>query len=179
MVHALDAESGRELWATELQPFPLRYGDRMFGPATAADGVVLQGTPAGRVYLLDARDGSVLANLSAGGAVQGGISVAGDAFVVPDVGADLWSGSGGVTAYRVNAPAQPVAATPPASTPAAPPPSPPPSGPPIVVTKAPQQDVPPGAGAAVGGRTPGPGLALLTAAGAAAAVAMRAARRRR
>lgn len=108
MVTAIDAATGAILWSTELNPLPTKYGDRMFAPSTAADGVVLQGNAFGRVFALDMTTGAILANLSAGGSVQGGIVLAGDTFVVPDVGKDLWSGRGGLTAYRVTPGAPPV-----------------------------------------------------------------------
>jgi polyvinyl alcohol dehydrogenase (cytochrome) len=101
MVTAIDAATGGVLWDAELNPLPTKYGDRMFGPSTAAEGIVLQGNAFGRTFALDMATGDVLANLSAGGAVQGGIVIAGDLLVVPDVGKDLWSGSGGLVAYRV------------------------------------------------------------------------------
>lgn len=117
MVTAIDAATGEVLWDTELNPLPTKYGDRMFGPSTAADGVVLQGNAFGRVFALDMETGAVLANLSAGGAVQGGIALVGDLFVVPDVGKDLWSGKGGVVAYHVTPGAEPVVTPPPSTTP--------------------------------------------------------------
>ncbi len=171
MVHAFDAATGRTLWSRELGPFPQQYGDRMFGPATATHGVVLQGTSQGRVFLLDAASGAVLANLSAGGAVEGGISVSGDTFLVPDVGPDLWSGKGGVTAFRIGGaggapseeapgPTGPTGATPTAGTP-------------IIVSRAPDPSVQPGAGAEVNARTPAPPAAWLLAAAAVVALATR------
>ena len=112
MVTAIKADTGEILWDTELNPLPQKYGDRMFAPSTAADGVVLQGNAFGRVFALDMATGEILANLSAGGAVQGGITLAGNLFVVPDVGKDLWSGKGGLTAYRVTPGAAPVVTSP-------------------------------------------------------------------
>jgi polyvinyl alcohol dehydrogenase (cytochrome) len=112
MVTAIDAASGEVLWDTELNPLPQTYGHRMFGPATAAEGVVLQGNAFGRVFALDMETGEILANLTAGGAVQGGITLVGNLFVVPDVGKDLWSGKGGLTAFRVTPGAAPVVTTP-------------------------------------------------------------------
>ncbi|HUR70086.1 MAG TPA: PQQ-binding-like beta-propeller repeat protein [Candidatus Thermoplasmatota archaeon] len=121
LVTAIDAATGEIKWATELNPLPKKYGDRMFASSTVADGVVLQGNAFGSVFALDAASGQVLANLSAGGAVQGGISLAGDRFFVPNVGKDLWSGHGGVRAFVVD-PTQEPAPTPepPVSTPGEP-----------------------------------------------------------
>ena len=101
MVHAIDAASGRVLWARELNERPLTYGDRMFGSTTVTNGVVLQGNAYGQVHALDARDGSILARLDVGGDVQAGISVANETIFVPDAGDVLWAGSGNVTAYRI------------------------------------------------------------------------------
>lgn len=187
MVHAFDAATGALKWATELNPLPTKYGDRMFGSTTHANGVILQGNAFGRVFALDAATGKVLANLSAGGGVQGGISVAGDRFFVPHVGKDLWSGEGGLTAFAVTVATDPGITKPPATT------VPPVTTPPQVTTTAPPPvtqgpigggengnnngtgsgpDVPPGAR-----RTPA-GL-WLTFASAAAAIAIRQARRGR
>ena len=101
MVHAIDTRTGQVKWARELNPLPTQYGHRMFGPSTAADGVVLQGNAFGNVFALDMDTGEVLMNLSVQGGVQGGIPLVGDTFLVPDVGKDLWSMRGGVTAFRV------------------------------------------------------------------------------
>ncbi|HVM46080.1 MAG TPA: PQQ-binding-like beta-propeller repeat protein, partial [Candidatus Thermoplasmatota archaeon] len=102
MVHAIDATTGEVKWARELNPLPTKYGDRMFAPSTAAHGVVLQGNAFGSVFGLDMATGEVLAELKVAGGVQGGIALAGDTFLVPDVGKDLWSMRGGVTAFRVD-----------------------------------------------------------------------------
>lgn len=103
MVHAIDASTGAIKWATELNPLPREYGRRMFGASTAAEDVVLQGNAFGNVYALEMSTGRILTNLSVGGTVQGGITLAGDRFFVPHVGANLWSGSGGVRAFVVDA----------------------------------------------------------------------------
>ena len=102
MVHAIDASTGAVKWARELNPLPTKYGDRMFAPSTAADGVVLQGNAFGHVFALDMATGEVLADLTVPGGIQGGIALAGDTFLVPDVGKDLWSMKGGITAFRVD-----------------------------------------------------------------------------
>lgn len=134
MVFAIDASTGAVKWARELNPLPTKYGDRMFGPSTAADGVVLQGNAFGHVFALDAATGEVLLDLTVDGGVQGGIALAGDTFLVPDVGKDLWSMRGGVTAFRVDitrppqpTPDPPATTPPPAGTPppaSSPPPTP-------------------------------------------------------
>jgi polyvinyl alcohol dehydrogenase (cytochrome) len=173
MVHALDATTGRVIWERELDAMPQTYGARMFGPATATGGVVLQGTSSGRVFLLDATSGAMLANLSAGGSVEGGISVSGATFVVPDVGADLWSGGGGVSAYRLNATPIPLTFPSPSASP-----SPSPSGGDVIhVTSPPSESAAPGQAGVVNGRVPGPApwLVVLAALGA---LATRGARRR-
>ena len=117
MVHAMDAASGRVLWATELNDQPQDYGDRMFGSTTATNGLVLQGNAFGRVFALDAATGRIVHELDVPGDVQGGISIAGDLFFVPDAGDVLWDGFGNVTAYRVTVKDAPPSPPPPSTTP--------------------------------------------------------------
>lgn len=166
MVTAIDASTGAIKWATELNPLPRTYGERMFAPATLADGVVLQGNAYKNVFALDATDGKILANLSIEGAVQGGITLAGAMFFVPDVGKDLWTGTGGVTAYRVE-PGEPPVLAPPTQPPAGT--QPPGTTLPPGATPPPGTTPPPTEGA-TGGGVPGTGLALVLLAVAAVAV---------
>ncbi len=79
---ALDAATGRRLWARSL-PQP------DFGCATAADGVVFTATFDGAVYGLDARDGSTLwtarlrAGINACPALASGLLLVGAGFPLP------------------------------------------------------------------------------------------------
>lgn len=114
MVHALDAATGEIRWATELNPKPKTYGERMFGSTTVSNGVVLQGTAFGELALLDAKDGSVLKRVDVGGDVQGGVSLAGSLVLVPHGGNEMWDARGGVAAFRIPAtPSPPVKEDPP------------------------------------------------------------------
>ncbi len=69
---ALDATTGDIVWqkAAPLQSSPV-------GPVTVANGVVYAGTmdPAGHMYALDARSGSILWSFASGGSINSGAAV--------------------------------------------------------------------------------------------------------
>lgn len=101
MVHAFDVATGEIEWATEVNEKPSDYGERMFGSTSVSGGVVLQGNAFGKLSLLDARTGRILAQHDVGGDVQGGVSLAGDLVLVPHGGEQMWDAEGGVVAFRI------------------------------------------------------------------------------
>lgn len=73
---ALDAQTGRNVWRTALQPENER-GDAMGGGVSFADGKVFATTGYGEVLALDAGTGAILWRKRVSGPVRGGPTVAG------------------------------------------------------------------------------------------------------
>lgn len=159
LVHAVDAATGDARWSREVNPTPVGYQSRMFGPSTHTNGLVLQGSAFGHFLVLDAASGEIVANVSTDQDVVGGISVAGDTLLVPLAGEKMYAGKGGLLAYR-----------PEGGVTLPPPDDPPQDDPPANDTPPGNDDGPPVTPGLTG--TPGP-FFLLVAAGLGAAAILR------